>query len=99
MIEEMVTKLLAEAAEEADAKAFCDQELGTTNTEKGDKEGKLDTVNARIEKATSRSETLAEEVKVLSTELAEIDNAVSEATAIRNEEKATFDKASKDYSK
>jgi len=98
MIEEMVTKLLAEAAEEADHKAFCDQELGTTNTEKGDKEGKLDTVNARIEKATSRSETLAEEVKLLSTELAEIDKAVSEATAIRNEEKATFDKAAKDFS-
>jgi chromosome segregation ATPase len=98
MIEEMVEKLLAEAAEEADQKAFCDQEMGTTNKEKENKQGKLDTVNARIEKATSRSETLSGEVSVLSKELAEIDAASAEATAIRNEEKGSFDKASKDYS-
>jgi chromosome segregation ATPase len=98
MIEEMVTKLLAEAAEEADQKAFCDKELGETNKATDTKQGKLDTVNARMEKATSRTEIVAEEVRVLSKELAEIDAASAEATAIRNEEKGSFDKASKDYS-
>merc|ERR1719399_909591 len=63
-----------------------------------EKQGKLDTVNARIEKSTSRSESLTEEVRTLSSELAEIDAATSEATAIRTEEKATFDKSSKDLS-
>merc|ERR550514_1006815 len=98
MIEEMISKLLQEAAEEADQKAFCDTELGSTNKEKEQKTGKLDTVNSRIEKATSRSETLAEEVRVLMKELAEMDAAQSEATAIRTEEKATFTKAAKDFS-
>jgi len=44
------------------------------------------------------AETLAEEVQVLSSELAEIDAATAEATAIRMEEKATFTKAAKDFS-
>merc|ERR1719428_422880 len=93
----MVEKLLAEAAEEADQKAFYDKEMGETNGSMNEKQGKLDTVNARIEKSTSRSESLTEEVRTLSSELAEIDAATSEATAIRTEEKATFDKSSKDY--
>merc|ERR550514_1942716 len=37
MIEEMVSKLLQEASEEADHKAFCDKELGETNASKSTK--------------------------------------------------------------
>merc|ERR1719478_1101623 len=61
MIEEMIAKLLQEAAEEATQKAFCDKEIGESKTAKADKEGKLDKVNARIEKSESASATLTQE--------------------------------------
>jgi len=98
MIEEMVEKLLAEAAEEAGQKAFCDKELGESKASKAEKEGKLDTVNARIEKSESAVEKLGEEIKTISNELAEMNAANAEATKIRTEEKATFEKTAKDYS-
>ena len=34
MVEEMIAKLLADAAKEATQKAFCDEELGTSKTSK-----------------------------------------------------------------
>merc|ERR1719316_1507011 len=46
MIEDMIAKLLEEAAAEATQKAFCDKEIGESKKVKGDKEGKLDKVNA-----------------------------------------------------
>merc|ERR1719182_1326170 len=62
MIEDMIAKLLEEAAAEATQKAFCDKEIGESKKVKADKEGKLDKVNARLEKATSTTSTLTEEI-------------------------------------
>merc|ERR1719502_1951615 len=98
MIEEMIAKLLQEAAEEATQKAFCDKEIGESKTAKADKEGKLDKVNARLEKATSTTATLTEEVSKLSAEVAENDNAMKTATEVRQKEKADFQVVEKDLS-
>jgi len=98
MIEDMIAKLLQEAAEEATQKAFCDKELGESNAEKADKEGKLGKVNARLEKASSSTATLTEEVTILSKEVAENDAAMKTATEIRQKEKAAFKVVEKDLS-
>merc|ERR1719321_2091740 len=98
MIEEMIAKLLQEAAEEADQKAFCDKEIGESKASKEDKETKLAKVTSRIEKGDSAVAQLTEQVSTLSKELAEIDAAVTEATEIRNSEKSAFMKAEKDFS-
>merc|ERR550537_153918 len=90
MVEDMIAKLMQEAAEEATQKAFCDTEIGESTKSKEDKQGKLDKVNSRIEKATSTTATLTEEVSKLSKELADSDAAMSEAAAIRQKEKALF---------
>merc|ERR1719456_1377481 len=94
----MIAKLLQEAADEATQKAFCDKEIGESTASKDDKQGKLDKVNARLEKATSSSATLTEEVTKLSQEVAENDAALAEATAVRQKEKAAFAVVEKDLS-
>merc|ERR1719375_366478 len=76
MIEDMIAKLLEEAAAEATQKAFCDKEIGESKKVKGDKEGKLDKVNARLEKSQSATATLTEDVSKLSAEVAENDKAI-----------------------
>merc|ERR1719355_169166 len=98
MIEDMIAKLLQEAAEEATQKAFCDKEIGESNASKDEKQGKLDKVNSRLEKAESTIATLTEQVTVLSKEVADSDAALAEATALRTKEKATFVLVEKDLS-
>merc|ERR1719498_835589 len=98
MVEDMIAKLMQEAAEEATQKAFCDQEIGESTASKEDKQGKLDKVNARIEKAEATTATLTEEITKLSAEVAESDAALSSATAIRQKEKASFLVVEKDLS-
>merc|ERR1719326_1850212 len=98
MIEEMIAKLLEEAAEEATQKAFCDKEIGESKTTKADLEGKLDKVNARLEKSESATATLTEDVSKLSAEVAENDKAMSAATEVRQQEKSAFMVVEKDLS-
>jgi len=98
MIEDMIAKLLQEAAEEATQKAFCDKEIGESKAAKNDKQGKLDKVNSRLEAAQSSTATLTDQVTTLSAEVAENDKAMKEATAIRQKEKADFMVVEKDLS-
>merc|ERR1719281_271669 len=98
MIEDMIAKLLQEAAEEATQKAFCDKEIGESKASKDEKQGKLDKVNSRLEKAESTIATLTEQVTVLSKEVADSDAALAEATALRTKEKTTFVAVEKDLS-
>jgi chromosome segregation ATPase len=98
MVEDMIAKLLQEAAEEADQKAFCDQELGQSKKAKAEKEGKLEKLNSRLEAATSTTSTLTEEIARLSGEIAEGDAALKTATDVRQKEKAEFMVVEKDLS-
>jgi chromosome segregation ATPase len=98
MIEDMIAKLLQEAAEEANQKAMCDKEIGESKASQKDKEGKLGKINARLGEAESNSASLSEEIAKLSKEVAENDAAMSSATAQRNKEKAVFVKVEKDLS-
>merc|ERR1719393_602299 len=98
MIEDMIAKLLQEAAEEATQKAFCDKEIGESKASKDEKQGKLDKVNSRLEKAESTIATITDQVTTLSKEVAESDAALAEATALRNKEKTTFKAVEKDLS-
>jgi len=98
MIQEMIDKLLQEAAEEATQKAFCDKELGESKKQKASKEVKLAKIDARLEKAEAASATLAEQITMLSGEVADSDTAVATATKIRQEEKTEFSKVEKELS-
>merc|ERR1719161_3255428 len=67
-------------------------------TSKADKEGKLSKVNSRLEKAESSIASLTEDITRLSAEVAENDEAMASATAIRQQEKAQFMVVEKDLS-
>merc|ERR1719375_79443 len=90
MVEDMIAKLPQEA--------FCDKEIGESTASKEDKSGKLDKVNARLEKAGSSIASLTEEVSKLSKEVADNDAAMAEATALRSKEKSAFLLVEKDLS-
>merc|ERR1719353_1500474 len=96
LVEEMISKLVKEAAEEADQKAFCDEETSESKGEQADLTGKLEKVVARIEKAEASKAKLAEEIKHLSGEIAEIDAGQAKATMVRSEQHEEFLKASQD---
>jgi hypothetical protein len=98
MIEDMIAKLLQEAAEEATQKAFCDEEIGKSTKSQSEKEASLAKTQARIDKAESSVAKLTELVATLSKEVADIDASVADATAVRNKEKAAFALAEKDFS-
>merc|ERR1719271_728271 len=98
LIEDMIDRLTKEAAEEADAKAFCDTEVSKSRAKQEKLSSTLDMHSVRIEKATAAVAKLQEQIKGLQAEVAEIDQSQSEATAIRESEKAEFEKASAEYS-
>merc|ERR1712078_56126 len=72
LIEEMIAKLTKEAAEEADQKSFCDEEISESKTKQADLSGKLDKTTARIAKAEADKAKLEEDVKMLEEEISEI---------------------------
>jgi hypothetical protein len=98
MIEDMIDKLMQEAAEEATQKAFCDTELGTSRKSKAKKEASLAKTNARIDKATSSVAKLTEAIATLSAEITDLDKGMAEAAKIRQAEASEFAKVEKDYS-
>merc|ERR1719171_1039651 len=97
LIEDMIGKLLKEAQEEATQKAFCDEEMGKSNKAKEEKTLTLNKLQSRLDKASARKAELTQAVKDLEAEIASLDASTAEATKIRNEEHATYLKASKDF--
>jgi len=97
LIEDMIAKLLKEAEEEATQKAFCDAEMGKSKKSQDEKTMTLDKLQARIDGATSTISENTESIKTLEAEVAEIDKAQAEATAIRNKEHEDYLAASKDF--
>merc|ERR1719172_120203 len=87
-IQKMIFQLMAEQKDEDDHKNWCDMELEKTTASKEDKEAKKEELEKKIEKAEADTIELAEEIKVLTEEAAEIAAHIKEATAIRKEEKA-----------
>jgi predicted nucleic acid-binding Zn-ribbon protein len=97
LIESMIARLEKQAAEEADAKAFCDTETEKSKAKQADLTAKSDKSGVRIEKATAAIAELKEQIKTLQEQTAEMDAAQAEATSLRTKEHEEFLKASKDY--
>jgi len=96
MINDMVKKLMEEANEEADHKAFCDAEMSTNKQTRDMKTTAIAELKATIEELTSDAQKLASEIVDLSEQIKAIDAAVAEAQSDRFDEKAKNTKTIED---
>merc|ERR1719191_1900310 len=96
MIKDMIAKLTAEAGEEADHKEFCDGELQTNKQTRDSKTADVNSMTATKERLEATIAKLKEERAALADAVAELDAAMSEATAIRQKESNENTEAIKD---
>jgi len=89
MIDQMITRLLNEANEDAQHEGFCDKEIGQSKVTRNKLSEDIDGLAAAVEDSKASIMMLTEEVATLTQEVADLDGSVKEATKIRNEEKAT----------
>merc|ERR1719230_740193 len=82
--------LVAEAAEEATEKAYCDDEMSKTEEKKGELEDDIAKLTSKIDKAAATSAQLKEEVKVLQEELAELAKRQAEMDKVRADQHAAY---------
>jgi hypothetical protein len=88
MIDDMITRLLNEANEDAQHEGFCDKEIGKSKVTRNKLSEDIDGLQAAVEDGKATIMMLAEEIATLTKEVAELDASVKEATKIRSEEKA-----------
>jgi hypothetical protein len=97
MLQSLIDRLLNEAAEEAEGKSFCEEEMAKTRAKQKELSAKIDRHAVRIEKAAAKKAILAQQVTELQAEVAKLDANQAEATKLRQEEKAAFEKSSEEY--
>merc|ERR1719443_1508656 len=88
MIKELIVKLMEEAGEEANHKAYCDAELATNAQTRKEKTEEIEMLTAEIDQLQASIAQLAEDIKELNDAVAALDKAMAQATKIRSEEKA-----------
>jgi chromosome segregation ATPase len=93
MIEGLISKLVQEAAEEADHKAWCDKELHTNKNTRDTKSSEVNRLTAQQEKLTAEIQLLTNEIAELEKELVEANASLKEATEQRKKEKAKNEEA------
>jgi len=96
MIKDLIVRLMEEANEEAEHKGWCDTELSTNEQTRKEKTEAVETLHAEIDQLEASIAKLGEEITTLTKEVAELDAAMSEATELRTEEKATNEETIKD---
>jgi len=96
LIESMIDRLTKQAAEEAEAKSFCDGEMQKSKAKQAELTASSDKHAARIEKASASKATLEQQTKQLQAEIAEMDAGQSEATKIRASEHEEYVQSSAD---
>jgi DNA repair exonuclease SbcCD ATPase subunit len=97
MINDMIQRLLQEAAEEAEHKGWCDTEMGKSELQQKDKEKQVKSLSSKMEEMTAKVAQLDDEITQLTKEIAEAEAMDLEATKVRNAEKKSSLIAIKEY--
>merc|ERR1719356_974263 len=88
MIEDLLEKLKAQAAAEAEHKAWCDEQLKENKHKRDAKTAAVEKLTAEIAKLTGEIADMGAQIDVLIQEQADLTKAMAEATEIRQKEKA-----------
>jgi len=92
LIKDMIAKLKAEAAEEAQFKEHCDKELADTEKKRIEKSTEVDYLTTKIDQMSSRAAKLKNDVAALQNGVAEIVGLQGEIDKLRKEENDEFKK-------
>jgi hypothetical protein len=93
MIKDMVAKLEEDAAAEGDQKAWCDSEMEKATSKRDENIGNIEGDMAEKTVAESNIAKLEEEIQALQKEMGELRKGFTEATELRNKEKAANTKS------
>merc|ERR1719158_1675693 len=96
LIQELIDRLMAQAAAEATEKAYCDDEMAKTEEKKSELTDDIAKLTSKIDKAVALSAQLKEEVKELQAELAALAKRQAEMDQVRSDQKAAFLQAKTD---
>merc|ERR1719436_2267091 len=88
MIKDLLEKLKAEAAAEAEHKAWCDEQLHNNKLKRNKQTAAVNKLIAEIEEKTALIADLGVEIETLVKEQADLAKAMEEATAFREKEHA-----------
>jgi len=90
LIADMIEKLEAEAESDASSKAYCDKELGESDTKAAEKTAEIAKLSTKIDSMTAKSAQLKEEVAELQKALAELAGSQAEMDKLRGEENELY---------
>jgi peptidoglycan hydrolase CwlO-like protein len=90
LIEGLITKLEKEAGEDAEHKKWCDKEYADTKEKQDDLTASIESLGTKIDKASSTSMSLKDEVKETQAALAELLSSQAEADKVRREQNELY---------
>merc|ERR1719261_1290050 len=88
MIEELITRLEDEAAAKASQKEWCDKEMSETIAARDEAQREIEAKNALLTEKRTLVDSLAEDISVLSKEIADLQTAINKETALREKDQA-----------
>jgi len=96
LIQELIERLLTEAANEANQKGWCDKATADATQKRSYAADKIEDLNAKMAKLAALSDKLEEELKTLNEEIKELQDAQADAEKARKEESAENDNTVKE---
>merc|ERR1719313_608944 len=88
MIQDLISRLEDEAAAEASQKEWCDKEMSETIAARDAAQREIEAKNAFLTEKRTLVDSLAEDISVLSTEIADLQTAINKETALREKDQS-----------
>lgn len=86
LIQELIERLLQEAADEANHKGWCDKELTEAKKQRGRKVDAIKGLNEKLGSNEALRDELAQDIATLASQIADLEDALAKATSARSEE-------------